>query len=84
MGLLVDALVSHVNAQENELLSLDAHLGAADDKTLAMQLFEVLKATEAEKALTDTEYHRQVETIDSLKHQRDILDSTVQGKCKSA
>ena len=71
----IDALVSHVNAQENELLSLDAHLGAADDKTLAMQLFEVLKATEAEKALTDTEYHRQVETIDSLKHQRDILDS---------
>lgn len=71
----IDALVSHVNAQENELLSLDAHLGAVDDKTLAMQLFEVLKATEAEKALTDTEYHRQVETIDSLKHQRDILDS---------
>ena len=46
----IDALVNHVDAQESELMSLDAHLGAADEKTLAMQLFDALKSIEAEKA----------------------------------
>lgn len=71
----IETLINRVNDQENELMSLDAHLGAADDKTLAMQLFEVLKATEAEKALTDTEYQRQIENMESLKHQRGLLAS---------
>ena len=71
----IDALVNHVNAQESELMSLDAHLGTADEKTLAMQLFEVLKATEAEKALADAEYQRQLESIESLKRQRELLVS---------
>ena len=52
----IDTLVNHVNARENELMSLDAHLGAADEKTLAMQLFDALKSIEAEKALADAEY----------------------------
>ena len=69
----IDTLVNHVNARENELMSLDAHLGAADEKTLAMQLFDALKSIEAEKALADAEYKRQLETIESLNRQRDIL-----------
>ena len=69
----INSLVSHVDAQESELLSLDAHLGAADEKSLAMHLFEVLKSTEKEKALADADYQRQVEYIESLKRQREIL-----------
>lgn len=71
--LRIESLVNHVDAQESELLSLDAHLGAADEKTLAIQLFEVLKTAEKEKALADDEFRRQAESIESLKHQRDIL-----------
>lgn len=71
----IRALVNHVDAQENEFMSLDAHLGSADEKTMAMQLYELLKATEAEKAVADAEYQKQLEYINSLKHQRDILVS---------
>lgn len=69
----IDSLVNHVDAQESEFLSLEAHLGAADEKTLAMQLFEALKSIEHEKALADAEYMRQAENIASLKRQREML-----------
>lgn len=69
----IDSLVSHVDAQESELMSLDAHLGAADEKALAMQLFDVLKAVEGEKALADAEYRRQLEAIEGLRRQRASL-----------
>ena len=71
----IDTLVNHVDAQESELMSLDAHLGAADEKTLAMQLFDALKSIETEKALADAEYQRQLDAIESLKRQRDMLVS---------
>lgn len=71
----IRSLVNHVDAQENEFMNLDAHLGSADEKTLAMQLYELLKATEAEKAVADAEYQKQLDYINSLKHQRDILVS---------
>lgn len=71
--LRIESLINHVDAQESELLSLDAHLGAADEKTLAMQLYEVLKTAEKEKALADADYLRQAENIESLKRQREIL-----------
>lgn len=71
--LRIESLINHVDAQESELLSLDAHLGAADEKTLAMQLFEVLKTAEKEKALADDEFRRQAEINESLKRQREIL-----------
>ncbi len=71
----IDALLSHVNAQENELMSLDAHLGAADDKTLAIQLFEAWKSTESEKAQADVKYHQQLDAIKALTHQRSTLDT---------
>jgi len=69
----INLLVNHVDAHESELMSLETHLGAADEKTLAMQLFDVLKSLEAEKALADADYQRQVELIDSLKRQREVL-----------
>ena len=71
----IDTLVNRVDTQESELMSLDAHLGAADEKTLAMQLFDALKSIEGEKVLADAEYQRQLESIESLKRQRDILVS---------
>ncbi|MEY8401918.1 DNA sulfur modification protein DndD [Oscillospiraceae bacterium 44-34] len=71
----IGTLVNHVDAHESELMSLDAHLGAADEKALAMQLFDALKSIEAEKALADAEYQRQLESIESLKRQRETLVS---------
>lgn len=71
----IGTLVNHIDAHESELMSLDAHLGAADEKALAMQLFDALKSIEAEKALADAEYQRQLESIESLKRQRKILVS---------
>lgn len=69
----IDYLVNHIDAQEGELNSLDAHLSAADEKTLAKQLFEDLKTVEREKAVADNEYQRQIANIESLKRQREIL-----------
>lgn len=66
-------LVSSSNAQEDEYMSLDAHLGAADDKSLAMQLYEALKSIEKEKAVADAEYQRKSDSIESMRRQRDIL-----------
>ena len=71
----IDTLVNHVEVQESEWMSLDANLGVADEKNLAVQLFDSLKAIEAEKALADAEHQRQLESIESLKRQREILVS---------
>lgn len=69
----IESLVNHVDAQESELLSLDAHLGTANEKALAMQLFDALKSVEKEKALADADFHRHAEEIESLNRQRAIL-----------
>lgn len=69
----IDALVNHVDARQSELLRLDAHLGAADEKTPAMQLFDALKSIEGEKALVDAAYQHRLDTIESLKRQRETL-----------
>ena len=69
----IETLVNHVDAHESELMSLDAHLGAADEKTLAMQLFDALKSIESEKAIADSDYQRHLDQIESLKRQREIL-----------
>ena len=69
----ISNLVSSSESQEAEYMSLDAHLGAADDKTLAMQLYEALKSIEQEKALADSEYQKKTDAIESMKRQREIL-----------
>lgn len=71
----INQLINHVDAHESELMSLETHLGAADEKTLAMQLFDALKSLEAEKAVADSEYQKQIDLIESLKRQREMLVS---------
>lgn len=63
------------DAQENKRMSLDAHLEAADEKTLAMQLFDVMKSIDAEKALANADLQRQHDSIEALKRQRNALDA---------
>lgn len=69
----IETLINHIDAHESELMSLDAHLGTADEKTLAMQLFDALKSIESEKAIADSDYQRHLEQIESLRRQREIL-----------
>lgn len=69
----VQTMTSRVNTQEAELLSLDAHLEATDEKTLAMRLYEALREVEREKAIADVELRRQNEQVESLRKQKDIL-----------
>lgn len=69
----VTRLISSSEAQEAEYMSLDAHLGAADDKSLAVQLYEALKHIEKEKTLADAEYQKKIDSIESMKRQREIL-----------
>lgn len=68
-------LVNRVDNQENELMSLDAYLGDANEKTMAMRLYEALKSVEKEKNLADDELRRQNEQLESLHRQRDVLMS---------
>lgn len=52
----ITVLISKIDEQENEILNLDIHLEKANEKTLAMQLFEALKFLEAKRAEADFEY----------------------------
>lgn len=69
----IENLLKEAQSQENEYMILDAHLGVADEKTMAVQLFEALKEIEKEKALADAEYQKKTAVIESLKRQREIL-----------
>ena len=69
----VQGLLSREGAQENELLALDAHLEAADDKSIAMKLFEALKDFERAKTVAEVEYQRQLDQIQGLQSKRDQL-----------
>lgn len=66
-------LVAVSEAQEAEYMNLDAHLGAVDDKSLAMQLYEALKSFEQEKAVADAQYQKNADAIESMKRQRETL-----------
>jgi len=69
----ISNLVSSSESQEAEYMNLDAHLGAADDKILAVQLYEALKNIEKEKAIADAEFRRKCDSIESMKRQREIF-----------
>lgn len=69
----ISDLITSSEAQEAEYMSLDAHLDEADDKTLAMQLFETLKSIEQEKAVADAEYQKKLDLVESMKRQRELL-----------
>ena len=69
----IETLISYEDAQENELMSLDAHLGESDEKALAMQLYEALKDHERQKALFEDQLQKQNALIENLEKQREIL-----------
>ena len=69
----ISGLIASSEAQEAEYMSLDAHLDEADDKTLAMQLYETLKSIEQEKAVADAEYQKKLNSVESMKRQRELL-----------
>ena len=66
-------LTNRVDDQESQLMNLDAHLEATDDRSLAMRLYEILKEHEREKAVADEELKKQYELVESLKKQKEIL-----------
>lgn len=69
----IQDLIGDLEAQESKLMSLDAHLGAGDNKSLAMQLFEVLKSLEKERNLTEAAYKKAKESMESMRQQRETL-----------
>lgn len=71
----INILISREETQENQRMSLDAHLEAADEKTLAMQLFDTLKSLESDRALAEAGHRRQLDVIEELKGQRGVLVS---------
>ncbi len=71
----IETIINYEDAQENELMSLDAHLGESDEKTMAMKLYEALKDYERKKAIADDQYQKQQSLIESLERQKDILHS---------
>lgn len=66
-------LTNQVDDQESQIMNLDAHLEATDDRTIAMRLYDALKEYEREKAIADEELKKQYEQVESLKKQKDIL-----------
>lgn len=71
----ISDLIASAQFQENEYMSLDAHLGATDEKTMAMQLYEAVKTLENEKAVADLEYTRKSDQVRELQKQREGLAS---------
>ena len=69
----ITQLSERIDTQENELMSLDAHLGETDEKSLAMQLYEALKGVEKELTETEIRLRQENEIIESLQRQRSQL-----------
>lgn len=69
----VNSLLNEVESQENELMTIDSHLDAVNEKTAAMKLFEVLKDIENERSVAKAEYQHQLEYIQGLTKEREAL-----------
>lgn len=65
-------LLYNAQAQENKLVSLDAHLDESNDKALAVKLFEALNDLEEEKAQKTDEYEKQVRLSQNLSRQYEL------------
>lgn len=79
----ITVLISKIDEQENEILNLDIHLEKANEKTLAMQLFEVLKFLEAKRAEADFEYEKYKKSLENLNYQYETLKSQRKNLYKS-
>lgn len=71
----VRSLLNKVEQQENKLMSLDSHLDAVDDKTVAMRLFDALKDVENEKSTVAAEHKQQLAHIQALTNERASLSA---------
>lgn len=71
----VRSLLNKVEQQESKLMSLDSHLDAADDKTVAMRLFDALKDVENEKSTVAAEHKQQLAHIQALTNERASLSA---------
>ena len=69
----ITVLISKIDEQENEILNLDIHLEKANEKTLAMQLFEALKFLEAKRVEADFEYEKYKKSLENLNYQYETL-----------
>lgn len=79
----ITVLISKIDEQENEILNLDIHLEKANEKTLAMQLFEALKFLEAKRAEADFEYEKYKKLLENLNYQYATLKSQRKNLYKS-
>lgn len=68
----VESLTSQAEAQESQIMSLDAHLGATDDKSMAIKLFEALKSLENERLMVENALKQLQNTVESLNRQIDL------------
>lgn len=68
----VESLTSQAEAQESQIMSLDAHLGAADDKSMAIKLFDALKSLEKERLTAENTLKQRQNTVESLNKQIDL------------
>lgn len=69
------SLLDKVEQQESELMSLDSHLDAADDKTVAMRLFDALKDVENKRSTVAADYKQQLGHIQALTNERASLSA---------
>lgn len=65
-------LLYNAQAQENKLVSLDAHLDEPNDKALAVKLFEALNGLDEEKAQVAEEYEKQIRLLQTLSRQYEL------------
>ena len=70
---MIDSLINQVETQESAIMNLDAHLDATDDKTMAMKLYEALKALDKDRNDAESDYKRLQEQIDSLSRQIELI-----------
>lgn len=68
----IESLTSRAEAQESQIMSLDAHLGATDDKSMAIKLFEALKSLEKERLTAENALKQQQNTVESLNRQIEL------------
>lgn len=65
-------LLYNAQAQENKLVSLDAHLDEPNNKALAVELFEALNGLEEEKVQITDEYEKQIRLAQTLSRQYEL------------
>jgi len=65
-------LLYNAQAQENKLVSLEAHLDESNDKALAVKLFEALSGLEENKAQMVDEYEKQIRLFQNLSRQHEL------------